>query len=312
VFAPCVAIWSGTLADVPAPFTKSLCGYRDSGNPNTSDNNDTQSKVIGQAMFEELGVDAGQLGPADAGAALEEAVKQHLGSLRPDLQVVRSQPVVSFEQYAHLNVFPTFRRGYSTSAERLARVMGLVERLSNADERMALHAAIDAAQGDLRRQDELVAELVSHMPEEALLRVDVTVAEPQPAALLPRIHVALSAKWSLRTDRAQDCVSQGAKLVAQRRGRMPHFAVVTIEPRPAMLKILGDGSGSVDCVYHLDLPALTRAWDRLAAAQKKPHTWSPYRSFRRLVQQRRLRDYDELVNEVLRIGPVVAQEGKGS
>ncbi|WP_203802002.1 NgoMIV family type II restriction endonuclease [Actinoplanes couchii] len=83
----------------------------------------------------------------------------------------------------------------------------------------------------------------------------MTIAEPQ-AGRLPRLHVALSSKWSLRTDRAQDCVSQGAKLVAQRGGRMPHFGLITMETRPSMLKILGDGSGAVDCVYHLNLPAL--------------------------------------------------------
>ncbi|WP_353889670.1 NgoMIV family type II restriction endonuclease, partial [Campylobacter coli] len=66
----------------------------------------------------------------------------------------------------------------------------------------------------------------------------------------PRLELALSAKWSLRTARAPDCVSQGAQRVAQRRGRMPHFAVITREPRPAMLRILADGSGAVDCVYH--------------------------------------------------------------
>jgi hypothetical protein len=111
----------------------------------------------------------------------------------------------------------------------------------------------------------------------------------------------LSAKWSLRTDRAQDCVSQGAKLVAQRRGRMPHFAVITMEPRPSMLKILGDGSGSVDCVYHLDLPALTRTMERLNAVQRNTRQWSPYVTFRRLIDQDRLRDYDDLVKEMQRI-----------
>ena len=58
-------------------------------------------------------------------------------------------------------------------------------------------------------------------------------------------------------------------MAALRRGRMPHFAVVTMEPRPYMLNLLGGGSGDVDCVYHLDLPALTngrRARHALAPA----------------------------------------------
>ena len=88
----------------------------------------------------------------------------------------------------------------------------------------------------------------------------------------PELRMALSAKWTLRTDRAQDCVSQGAKLASQKRGRMPHYAVITAEPRPAMLKIPSDGP-SVDCVYHIDLPALDRALTRMAGGNPR---WSAF------------------------------------
>ena len=109
--------------------------------------------------------------------------------------------------------------------------------------------------------------------------------------------MALSAKWTLRTDRAQDCVSQGAKLASQKRGRMPHYAVITAEPRPAMLKIPSDGP-SVDCVYHIDLPALDRALTRMAGGNPR---WSPKVTFDRLVRQGRLRDYDDLVHQALEV-----------
>jgi hypothetical protein len=83
---------------------------------------------------------------------------------------------------------------------------------------------------------------------------------------------------------------------------MPHFGVVTMEPRPSMLKIIGDGSGAVDCVYHLDLPALQTAMAELAErGRRNPRTWSPMQTFQRLLRQRRLRDYDELAAEVLRL-----------
>lgn len=75
-----------------------------------------------------------------------------------------------------------------------------------------------------------------------MLKLDVSVEAP--------------ARRSPRTDRAQDYVSQGYKLVSLRRGHMPHFAVVTMEPRPSMLRLLADGSGSVDCVYHVAYHAL--------------------------------------------------------
>jgi hypothetical protein len=80
---------------------------------------------------------------------------------------------------------------------------------------------------------------------------------------------------------------------------MPHFGVITIEPRPSMLRILADGSGAVDFVYHLDLPALTRAVDAVAA--HKRGRWSPGQTFNRLMRQKRLRDLDELVAEVMRV-----------
>jgi hypothetical protein len=111
--------------------------------------------------------------------------------------------------------------------------------------------------------------LLDEVGEESLLKLDVTAARESDSEL-PHLEVGLSLKWSLRTDRAQDCRSQGAKMSALRRGRMPHFAAVTIEPRPYMLNLLGGGSGDVDCVYHLDLPSLTAAVELTARARTFP------------------------------------------
>lgn len=80
---------------------------------------------------------------------------------------------------------------------------------------------------------------------------------------------------------------------------MPHFAVLTMEPRPAMLRLLASGSGSIDCVYHLALPELARAVERVAAT-RRGH-WSPKESFDRMVAQRRLMDYTELVRQISRL-----------
>ncbi len=195
---------------------------------------------------------------------MEQHICAHPRDLRPDLQVGDSMSAAAFEQYQHLAVFPRYRRGRRTAVDKLAPIEAAVERLASPMERDTLAALVHEASTWFRVQDDLVHELLPHMPEEALLHIDVTVAETG-AVGAPRLHVALSSKWSLRTGRAQDCVSQGAKLVAQRRGRMPHFAVVMMEPRPSMLKILGDGSGSVDCVYHLDLPSLKQTMENLAS-----------------------------------------------
>jgi hypothetical protein len=290
---------------MPARFAAELAGYRSNGNPNTSDNNDAGSINLGRALFDVLGVPHSQPGPVDAGDALEEAVRAHLASLRPDLLVQRGQPALVFDQYAHLAVIKEFRRGYRAGEGMLAHLRAEVERVEDSKLMERLIAGLDLASADLRFQDELVAEMLAQMPEESLLKVDVTVGEPREEGL-PLLAVALSSKWTLRTDRAQDCVSQGSKLVALRRGRMPHFAVVTMEPRPAMLKILGDGSGAIDCVYHVNLPALAEAIATLGRSQRNPESWSPGRTFQRLIAQNRLRDYDDLVAELRRVpvGPV--------
>lgn len=141
---------------------------------------------------------------------------------------------------------------------------------------------------------ELRRKVLDEIGAESLLKLDVTVARNQPPRS-PELEIGLSLKWSLRTDRAQDCRSQGAKLSALRRGRMPHFAAVTMEPRPYMLNLLGGGSGDVDCVYHLHLPALQAAIEDVYGGRSDKTSKRIVAGFNRLVEQRRVRDYDELV-----------------
>jgi hypothetical protein len=287
---------------VPASFAADLCGFRgekNDGNPNTSDNNDKQSIRLGLALFRELGVADGSPGPDDPGAELEKAVRADLARLRPDLFVRSPGSAPDFEQYEHLAVLSTFKQAMAKAPADVASLVESLETLPPGRERNAALRKARTVADRAARQQEAVVALLRDMPEESLLRIDLTVASPGRVGK-PRLEVALSAKWSLRTDRAQDCVSQGAKLVSQRRGRMPHFAVITMEPRPAMLRILADGSGAVDCVYHLDLAALERALRSEAGVARNARR-SPLETFERLLAQRRLRDYDELLDEVRRV-----------
>ncbi|MVO84724.1 type II site-specific deoxyribonuclease [Streptomyces sp. p1417] len=141
--------------------------------------------------------------------------------------------------------------------------------------------------------------LLDVLGEESLLKLDITVSKEientvHPEISLQHLVAGFSLKWTLRTDRAQDCRSQGAKMAALRRGRMPHFATVTMEPRPSMLALLGRGSGDVDCVYHLHLPALSAAIDEYCSGTQRRARLGIRDNFRRLYDQRRIRDYDEL------------------
>ena len=48
-------------------------------------------------------------------------------------------------------------------------------------------------------------------------------------------------------------------MIRNRKGRLPHIAVVTAEPTPSRLSSLALGTGDIDCVYHIALPELVHA-----------------------------------------------------
>ncbi|RZQ61987.1 NgoMIV family type II restriction endonuclease [Amycolatopsis suaedae] len=281
---------------MPAPFTQALCGYRQKNNkPNMSDASDDLSVCLGNQFLKVAGAE--HVRPDQDGSDLERCVIEVLQKARPDLQIKRSCPAAEFSQYEHLDVFPAFRAGYSASTTEIDALITAIQKISDGRERRRLTMLAQRLSKSIHTDAERVRTLVGLMPEESLLKLDVVIGVPHEHKR-PELAVALSAKWSLRTDRAQDCVSQGNKLVTQRRGRMPHFGVITAETRPSMLKILADGSGSVDWVYHLDLASLTKAIDIEAEKRRNPAAWSPKKTFDRLMSQNRLRDFDDLVRVV--------------
>ena len=238
-----------------------------------------------------------KIAPADPGTQLEDKIVEHLKVLRPKLHIERGRSAREFSQYAHLDVFPNFE---STFEDLRPTVADLSERIRAADlgrARIRIERDLDTLITSVDQQAALVGDLVEQMPAESLLKIDVSVAIPHKGGL-DELAIALSSKWSLRTDRAQDCVSQGNKLVAQRRGRMPHFGVITIEPRPAMLRILADGSGAVDFVYHLDPrrspTQLTCGGAKGGLAGHRANLQPPH-------EAEALRGFDELVHEVMRV-----------
>ncbi|MET4163974.1 MULTISPECIES: NgoMIV family type II restriction endonuclease [Gordonia] len=298
---------TGKLSRVPALFARDLCGYRldRDGNlttkPNTSDANDDLSVVLGTTLFDQLGVQRDEVAPPDPGTDMERRVVEYLRVLRPDLRIERSRPARDFIQYAHLGVFRDFKANFGDQRPILDKLANRIGSLDLGSQRSSINRELRKLSSKADLQAKLVTDLAEQMPEESLLKIDISVAIPR-GDDLDELAIAISAKWSLRTDRAQDCVAQGNKLVNQRRGKMPHFGVLTMETRPAMLKILADGSGAVDYVYHLDLAALGQTIEGLTEA--KGRTWSPGSTFRRLSRQHRMRDFDQLVDEVMRVPTV--------
>ncbi|MFD2417305.1 NgoMIV family type II restriction endonuclease [Amycolatopsis pigmentata] len=286
---------------MPASFTRDLCGYRPkNGKPNTSDASDDLSVRLGERFLEVLGVVAGDVKPDQNGLVLERKVIDCLSAVRPDLVIDNSYSALRFSQYEHLDVFPKFRSNYRQSDTSVKELESQVANLPDTPTRRRMAKLVKKIADGYDINAELVQELIGQMPEESLLKIDVAIGIPQFDAA-PELAAALSVKWSLRTDRAQDCVSQGHKLVTQRRGRMPHFGVITAEPRPSMLRILADGSGAVDWVYHLDLPALAKAIELEARETRNPEKWPPKATFDRLMNQKRLRDFEDLVTLVKKL-----------
>lgn len=76
---------------------------------------------------------------------------------------------------------------------------------------------------------------------------------------LELLHASISCKWTLRSDRAQNARSEGLNLVRNRKGRLPHIAVITGEPTPGRVASLALGTGDIDCVYHFALYELRQA-----------------------------------------------------
>jgi hypothetical protein len=284
---------------MPAPFITDLCGYRH-GRPNTSDKNDPLSVELGNALFERIGVPRHTDAPADVGRTMEEKLVADLQQHRPDMVIARGRAAVNFEQFEHLGAIEKARQIQFAGVELNLLLDELVKLVPSTN---ATYKVLQRAQRIREKVDVspgILAEVLDNIPKESLLKLDLVVSE---SGSLPELFIGASCKWTLRTDRAQDCISQGHKLVSLRRGRMPHYAAITMEPRPAMLRLLADGSGAVDCVYHLDLVSLQGAVEDVEQARPMKRlagSWSPGQTLERLCRLRRLRDYDDLVRQVMR------------
>ena len=76
---------------------------------------------------------------------------------------------------------------------------------------------------------------------------------------LPILHASVSAKWTMRSDRAQNSRTEALGLIRNRKGHLPHIVVVTGEPMPSRLASLALGTGDIDCVYHFALYELVES-----------------------------------------------------
>ncbi len=82
------------------------------------------------------------------------------------------------------------------------------------------------------------------------------------------LHASISAKWTMRSDRAQNSRTEALNLMRDRKGRVPHIMVVTAEPSPSRIASLALGTGDIDCVYHFALYELLAAVKKCSSRSK--------------------------------------------
>lgn len=103
----------------------------------------------------------------------------------------------------------------------------------------------------------------------------------------PLLHASVSAKYTMRSDRAQNSRTEALNLIRNRKGHLPHIVVVTAEPMPNRLASLALGTGDIDCVYHFALYELIRAVEEVGSEDAKE-------ILETLVQGKRLKDISDL------------------
>ena len=103
----------------------------------------------------------------------------------------------------------------------------------------------------------------------------------------PLLHASVSAKYTMRSDRAQNSRTEALNLIRNRKGHLPHIVVVTAEPMPNRLASLALGTGDIDCVYHFALY-------ELMCAVKEVGSEDAVETLETLVQGKRLKDISDL------------------
>ena len=103
----------------------------------------------------------------------------------------------------------------------------------------------------------------------------------------PILHASVSAKYTMRSDRAQNSRTEALNLIRNRKGHLPHIVVVTAEPMPNRLASLALGTGDIDCVYHFALYELIRA-------VKEVGSEDAVETLETLVNGKRLKDISDL------------------
>ena len=237
-----------------ALIEKAVLSVDGKGVASNADGRNKPSCAIAALVAEKLGAKRGtKLPPQSSGSLFEVEVCRFIENCFPKLQHLRPGnwkvmhlgngnvvKTASFAQYAHLS--------------HLAKVL-------EADHELAAMLgndymiAPDIVISRVPCSDDEINEPMKFVDSNACLQADLRKRNNE----LPIMHASISAKWTMRSDRAQNSRTEALNLIRNRKGRLPHIAVVTGEPLPSRLASLALGTGDLDCVYHFALYELIDA-----------------------------------------------------
>ena len=245
------AFFSEARRSFHAALLASVLRTDKNGVPSNADKHSNPSVRIAKGILERLGADAvgARLAGQMAGNKFEEICKEYLEEtfprlthLRPGLWEVKKgiggrSAIAQFDQYEHLAALESAAK----ASPELAAALG----------------------SDYLIKPDVV---VIRFPEkDRTINTDEALVDNFQARLTPLrsvnsnrpiLHASVSCKWTLRSDRAQNARSEALNLVRNRKGKLPHVAVVTGEPAPGRIASIALGTGDIDCVYHFALPEL--------------------------------------------------------
>lgn len=234
--------------------------------PNYCDKDSKKSVLLGVGIQAKLPGNAGttSIDGQKAGSLFEKAVKEYLEATFTHLQTLRPgewrfwqksgdngkrssvKDVTAFEQYEHLADLSVLVNAH----KELEGMLGndyvikpdvVIGRLPELDEKINSDGII----------------------------VDSSTATLSPIRATnnkaPILHATVSCKWTMRSDRSQNSRTEALNLIRNRKGKLPHIVVVTMEPLPSRIASIALGTGDIDCVYHAALNELLLTAEELTA-----------------------------------------------
>lgn len=255
------------------------------GVPSNADTGNKPSCAIGKLVADKLKACSGEkLSAQSAGKIFEELVCTFISETFPRLQHLRPGKWQVFN-LGNNNAVKTSAFAQYEHLAHLAKVL-------NTDRELATMLGNDyMVAPDIVVSRELcldceINEHVEYIDNQICLKTDIRKSNGGQ----PLMHASVSAKWTMRSDRAQNSRTEALNLIRNRKGHLPHIVVVTGEPLPSRLASLALGTGDIDCVYHFALYELLEAVREYARNGRE----DILEQLESLVEGKRLKDISDL------------------